>query len=45
MGRVAAVGIGVLGAAKRPWAKIAFGHPTWGAARPDDGTPLSTLQS
>lgn len=33
---------GVLGAAMRPWAKIAFAHPTWGAARPDDGTPLST---
>lgn len=25
-----------------PWASIAFEHPTWGAARPDDGAPLST---
>lgn len=28
--------------AAAPWAKIAFRHPVWGAARPDDGAPVST---
>ncbi|MET3827335.1 beta-galactosidase GanA [Sphingomonas sp. PvP055] len=27
---------------QRAWAKIAFEHPTWGSAKPDDGTPQST---
>ncbi|MDF0541391.1 DUF5597 domain-containing protein [Sphingobium sp. H39-3-25] len=30
----------VIGSA--PWAKIAFDHPVWGAAKPDDGGSLST---
>lgn len=29
-----------LAEAMRPWAQIAFTHPTWGVARPDDGTPV-----
>lgn len=28
--------------AAAPWAKIAFDHPVWGAAEPDDGAPVST---
>ncbi|WP_267393807.1 MULTISPECIES: DUF5597 domain-containing protein [unclassified Sphingomonas] len=27
----------------RAWAKIAFEHPTWGAFKPDDGAPQSTV--
>jgi beta-galactosidase GanA len=26
----------------RDWARIAFEHPTWGVAKPDDGKPVST---
>lgn len=29
-------------AMQRDWAKIAFEHPTWGSAKPDDGSPQST---
>jgi beta-galactosidase GanA len=32
----------VVGQAMRPWAKIAFEHPTWGVSKPDDGGPVST---
>nr|WP_025292924.1 DUF5597 domain-containing protein [Sphingomonas sanxanigenens] len=32
----------VIGGAMRDWARIAYERPTWGAARPDDGSPLST---
>ncbi|TDW59928.1 beta-galactosidase GanA [Novosphingobium sp. PhB55] len=32
----------VLSEAMRPWAKIAFEHPTWGAAKPDDGAAQET---
>ncbi|MGF7147015.1 beta-galactosidase GanA [Sphingomonas zeicaulis] len=32
----------IIGGAMRDWARIAYERPTWGAARPDDGTPLST---
>lgn len=32
----------VIGSAMRDWARIAFERPTWGAARPDDGSALST---
>lgn len=28
--------------ASAPWAKIAFDHPIWGTAKPDDGAPVST---
>lgn len=28
--------------AAAPWAKIAFDHPVWGTARPDDGAAVST---
>jgi beta-galactosidase GanA len=31
-----------MASAMRPWAKIALAHPIWGAAKPDDGAPLST---
>lgn len=27
---------------ERDWAQIAFEHPTWGVAKPDDGAPVST---
>lgn len=27
---------------QREWARIAFDHPTWGVAKPDDGAPVST---
>lgn len=27
--------------ASAPWAKIAFDHPVWGTAKPDDGAPIS----
>ena len=26
---------------QREWAKVAFEHPTWGSAKPDDGSPQS----
>lgn len=29
--------------AAAPWAKIAFAHPVWGGAKPDDGSPLKTV--
>ena len=32
----------VIGGAMREWARIAFERPTWGAARPDDGSALAT---
>lgn len=31
-----------VGSIMRDWARIAFERPTWGAARPDDGAPVST---
>ncbi len=32
----------IIASAMRPWAKIAFTRPVWGAARPDDGSTRST---
>jgi beta-galactosidase GanA len=29
-------------AMQREWARIAFEHPTWGTAKPDNGAPVST---
>lgn len=33
---------GVFARMQRDWARIAFEHPTWGAAKPDDDAPVST---
>lgn len=32
-----------IGSIMRDWARIAFEHPTWGAAKPDDGTAQATV--
>ncbi|VXC77247.1 DUF5597 domain-containing protein [Sphingomonas sp. 8AM] len=32
----------MFGSIMRDWARIAYEHPTWGAARPDDGAATST---
>lgn len=29
--------------AAAPWARIAFDHPVWGVAKPDDGAPVSQI--
>jgi beta-galactosidase GanA len=34
---------GVLAGMQREWARIAFEHPTWGAAKPDDDAPATTI--
>lgn len=33
---------GVFARMQRDWARIAFEHPTWGAAKPDDDAPATT---
>ncbi len=33
---------GVFAGMQREWARIAFEHPTWGTAKPDDGAAVST---
>jgi beta-galactosidase GanA len=33
----------MFGSVMRDWARISFERPTWGAARPDDGAPRSTV--
>ncbi|RZM20705.1 MAG: beta-galactosidase, partial [Sphingomonas sp.] len=35
----------VLSTMERDWARIAYEHPTWGAAKPDDGAGQTTPQS
>jgi beta-galactosidase GanA len=34
---------GVFAGMQREWALIAFEHPTWGAAKPDDDAPATTI--
>jgi len=34
---------GVFAGMQREWARIAFEHPTWGAAKPDDDAPATTI--
>ena len=34
---------GVFARMQREWARIAFEHPTWGAAKPDDDAPATTV--
>nr|WP_236616895.1 DUF5597 domain-containing protein [Sphingobium lactosutens] len=33
----------MVGSMMRDWARLAYQHPTWGGAKPDDGSPISTI--
>jgi beta-galactosidase GanA len=38
-----ALAYGTVAPIMRDWARIAWDHPTWGTAKPDDGTPRSVI--
>ena len=33
----------MIGSIMRDWARLSYAHPTWGSAKPDDGSPVSTI--
>ncbi len=33
----------MIGSIMRDWARLSYAHPTWGSAKPDDGSPVATI--